>query len=65
MDYEAKDNENLAKAIHLVLDDRDATLAEHQSNEERVKTVAAAASAGVSATALGAILGGGVAVLGA
>ena len=64
-DYEARSNQNLARALHLVLDDRDATTDEHKANEDIVKTVAAAIAAGVSSAAVGALLGAATAVLGA
>ncbi len=64
-DYEARKNQNLARALHLVLDDRDATKAEHKANEDKVKTVAAAMAAGVSSAALGALLGAASVALGA
>lgn len=57
LDYEAQSNQNLAKALHLVLDDHNATKAEHKVNEDKVKTVAAATAAGVNSSALSAILG--------
>ena len=65
MDYEAKSNQNLASALHLVLDDRDASSAEHKANEDKVKTVAAATAAGVSSSTLSAILGVATVALGA
>ena len=65
LDYEAKSNENLARALHLVLDDKDSTADEHIANEEKVKTAAAATAAGVSSTALVTILGAASIVLGA
>ena len=46
LDYEARSNQNLARALHLVLDDRDATIEEHKANEDKVKAVAAATAAG-------------------
>lgn len=64
-DYEAQSNQNLANALHLVLDDRDATKAEHKENEDKVKTVAAATAAGVNSAALSAILGVASVALGA
>ena len=64
MDYEAKTNQNLASALHLVLDDRGTTKAEHKLNEDKVKTVAAATAAGVSSAALSAILGAASVALG-
>ena len=57
LDYKAKTNQNLAQALHLVLDDRNATKAEHQKHVDNVKTVAAATAAGVSSSTLSAILG--------
>lgn len=65
LDYEAQSNQNLASALHLVLDDRDATKAEHKENEDKVKTVAAATAAGVNSAALSAILGVASVALGA
>lgn len=61
LDMEAKKNENLSKAMNLVLNDDDSTAKEQEKNEEKVKTVAAATNKGVSADMLGAILGAGVA----
>ena len=57
LDYEAQSNQNLAKALHLVIDDYNATKSEHKENEDKVKTVAAATAAGVNSSALSAILG--------
>ncbi|MGN8695548.1 helix-turn-helix transcriptional regulator [Bacillota bacterium HCP3S3_F1_1] len=65
LDYEAQSNQNLASALHLVLDDRDATKAEHKENEDKVKTVAAATAVGVNSSALSAILGVASVALGA
>ena len=65
LDYEARSNQNLARALHLVLDDRDATIEEHKANEDKVKAVAAATAAGVSSTAIAALLGAASFVLGA
>ena len=65
LDYEARSNQNLARALHLVLDDRDATIKEHKANEDKVKAVAAATAAGVSSTAIAALLGAASFVLGA
>lgn len=65
LDYEARSNQNLARALHLVLDDSGATTAEHKANEDKVKTVAAAMAAGVSSAALGALLGAASVALGA
>lgn len=56
-DYEANNNDNLKNALHLVLDDKDATKEEHEENENKVKTVAAATAAGVSSSTLSTILG--------
>lgn len=61
LDMEAKKNENLSKAMNLVLNDDDSTAKEQEKNEEKVKTVAAATNKGVSADMLGAILGASVA----
>lgn len=61
LDMEAKKNENLSKAMNLVLNDYDSTAKEQEKNEEKVKTVAAATNKGVSADMLGAILGASVA----
>ena len=65
LDYEAQRNQNLARALHLVLDDKGATKEEHKANEEKVKAVAAATAAGVSSTALAALLGAASIMLGA
>ena len=65
LDYEARTNQNLAKALPLVLDDREATKEEHKANEDIVKTVAAATSAGVTSTALNMLLGAATITLGA
>ena len=65
LDYEARRNQNLACALHLVLDDKGATKEEHKANEEKVKAVAAATAAGVSSTALAALLGAASIMLGA
>ena len=65
LDYEARSNQNLARALHLVLDDRDATIEEHKATEDKVKAVAAATAAGVSSTAIAALLGAASFVLGA
>ena len=65
LDYEARTNQNLAKALPLVLDDREATKEEHKANEDIVKTVAAATSAGVASTALNMLLGAATITLGA
>ena len=65
LDYEARSNQNLARALHLVLDDRDATIEEHKANEDKVKAVAAATAAGVSSTAIAALLGAASFVIGA
>lgn len=65
LDYEARSNQNLARALHLVLDDRDATIEEHKANEDKVKAVAAATAAGVCSTAIAALLGAASFVLGA
>jgi transcriptional regulator with XRE-family HTH domain len=65
LDYEARSNQNLARALHLVLDDRDATIEEHKANEDKVKAVATATAAGVSSTAIAALLGAASFVLGA
>lgn len=65
LDYEARSNQNLARALYLVLDDRDATIEEHKANEDKVKAVAAATAAGVSSTAIAALLGAASFVLGA
>lgn len=64
LDYEARSNQNLAKALPLVLDDRDATAEEHKANEDLVKTVAAATSAGVASAALSMLLGAATITLG-
>ena len=48
-----------------MLDDRDATIEEHKANEDKVKAVAAATAAGVSSTAIAALLGAASFVLGA
>ena len=64
LDYEARANQNLAKAIPLVLDDREATTDEHKANEDLVKTVAAATSAGVASAALSMLLGAATITLG-
>lgn len=61
LDMKAKKNENLSKAMNLVLNDDDSTAKEQEKNEEKVKTVAAATNKGVSADMLGAILGASVA----
>ena len=65
LDYEAQRNQNLARALHLVLDDKDATREEHNANEEKVKAVAAATVAGVNSTTLAALLGAASVVFGA
>ena len=65
LDYEAQRNQNLARALQLVLDDKGATKEEHKANEEKVKAVAAATAAGVSSTALAALLGAASIMLGA
>lgn len=65
LDYEARSNQNLAKALHLVLDDIDASKEEHKANEDIVKTVAAATSAGVTSAALSLLLGAASITLGA
>ena len=65
LDYEAQRNQNLARALHLVLDDKGATKEEHKANEEKVIAVAAATAAGVSSTALAALLGAASIMLGA
>ena len=65
LDYAARSNDNLARALHLVLDDKGATTAEHYANEEKVKTAAAATAAGVSSTALATLLGAASIALGA
>ena len=65
LDYEARSNQNLARALHLVLADRDATIEEHKANEDKVKAVAVATAAGVSSTAIAALLGAASFVLGA
>ena len=57
LEYQAQNNENLAKALHLVLDDENASEKQQKENEEKVKAVAAATAAGVSGLALGSLLG--------
>lgn len=57
LDYEAKTNPNLARALSLVLDDQDSSEGEHKANEDKVRAVAAASSAGVNSAILGTILG--------
>lgn len=57
LDYEAKSNQNLERALGLVLDNKNATVVEQEANEDKVKAVAAAIAAGVSGAALGALLG--------
>lgn len=57
LDYQGQTNENLAKALHLVLDNNNESEETQHENEDKVKTVAAATAAGVSNFALGALLG--------
>ena len=65
LDYKAKENPTLARALHLVLDDSKATKEEHKKNEDIVKAVAAATSAGVSSAAISMLLGAASITLGA
>ena len=65
LDYEARSNQNLAKALHLVLDDHESTLEEHKAHEDLVKTVAAATTAGVASATLSMLLGAATITLGA
>lgn len=57
LDFESKTNENLSKALYLLLDNDTVSEQQQTENEEKVKAVAAATSAGVSGLVLGGLLG--------
>ena len=65
LDYQGQSNENLSRALHMLLDDSTATDLKQRENEEIVKAVAVATAAGVSSLALGGLLGAATIAFGA
>lgn len=57
LDYKARNNEALNKAMALVLSDTDSSAEDQKRNEEKVKAAAAASVAGVDEDILTSILG--------